>query len=297
LPRPFVKVEPAAAILRALSHPDDDTDLAPRTPRAALFVPASSRERHARAFASGADAVILDLEDGVAPALKAEARAGLREALAERVEGCRAVVRINAPATAAGAADLEELAGLDADAVMVPKADPDSVALAAGAGIPIVALVETAAGVLAAERTAAHPAVALLMLGPVDLAAELGCEESADGDELLLARGQLLLASAAAGLPAPLDGPCLQTRDAAVLELELRRAKRLGFGGKACIHPAQVEATTRAFSPSAEEVEWARRVLAGFEQGIERDEGVTVVDGQMVDLPVVTRARRILALA
>lgn len=278
-----------------MSNLDHDTDRTLASARAALFVPVTARDRHARAFRSGADAVILDLEDGVAPAMKDAARAGLRDALAERVEGCLAIVRVNSPASAAGAADLAELAKLDVDAVMVPKADPDAVA-ATAAGVPIVALIETAAGVLAAEQTARHPAVALLMLGPVDLAAELGCEESPDGDELLAARSQLLLASAAAGLPAPLDGPCLQPRDADVLELELRRAKRLGFGGKACIHPAQVEATTRAFSPTAEEVEWARRVLAGFEDGLEREQGVSIVDGQMVDLPVVARARRILAL-
>ena len=264
------------------------------TPRAALFVPATARDRHARAFGCGADAVILDLEDGVAPAMKAAGRAGLRDALAHRVDGCLTIVRVNAPATEAGAADLEEVAGLDIDAVMVPKADPESVA-AAAAGVPIVALIETAAGVLAAERTAKDPAVALLMLGPVDLAAELGCHESPDGDELLLARSQLLLASAAAWLPAPLDGPCLRARDADALELELARARRLGFGGKACIHPAQVEATRRAFAPSAEEVAWARRVLAGFEDGLEREQGVSLVDGEMVDRPVLIRARRILA--
>lgn len=278
-----------------MSNLDHDTDRTLASARAALFVPVTARDRHARAFRSGADAVILDLEDGVAPAMKDAARAGLRDALAERVEGCLAIVRVNSPASAAGAADLAELAKLDVDAVMVPKAVPEAVA-AAAAGVPIIALIETAAGVLAAEQTARHPAVALLMLGPVDLAAELGCEESPEGDELLAARSQLLLASAAAGLPAPLDGPCLQPRDADVLELELRRAKRLGFGGKACIHPAQVEATTRAFSPTAAEVEWARRVLAGFEDGLEREQGVSIVDGQMVDLPVVARARRILAL-
>jgi citrate lyase subunit beta/citryl-CoA lyase len=276
---------------------EHENDAVPATPRAALFVPATAHDRHARAFESGADAVILDLEDGVAPAMKDAGRAGLRDALAHRVEGCLAIVRVNAPATEAGAADLEEIAGLDVDAVMIPKADPESVAAAAAAGAPIVALVETAAGVLAAERTAKDPAVALLMLGPIDLAAELGCHESPDGDELLLARSQLLLASAAAGLPAPLDGPCLRARDAGALELELARARRLGFGGKACIHPAQVEATRRAFAPSAEEIAWARRVLAGFEDGLEREQGVSLVDGQMVDRPVLVRARRILATA
>ena len=273
---------------------EHETDAVLPTPRAALFVPATARDRHARAFGSGADAVILDLEDGVAPAMKDAARAGLRDALAQRVDGCLAIVRVNAPATEAGAADLREIAALDVDAVMVPKADPESVA-AAAAGVPIVALIETAAGVLAAERTAKDPAVALLMLGPVDLAAELGCHESPDGDELLLARSQLLLASAAAGLPAPLDGPCLQARDSDALDLELARARRLGFGGKACIHPAQVEATRRAFAPSVEEVAWAHRVLASFENGLEREQGVSIVDGQMVDRPVLIRARRILA--
>lgn len=271
----------------------------PGTPRAPLFVPATATERHGRAFESGADAVIVDLEDAVAPALKDEARNRLADALSHRRPGCRAIVRVNSPATLVGAADLEALDALAPelrpDAVMVPKADPDSVAIAAQAGIPVLALVETAAGVLAAERIAAAPGVVLLMLGPVDLAAELGCLESADGDELLLARSQLVLATAAAGLPAPIDGPCLQPRNPSALELELRRARRLGFGGKACIHPAQVEPTLRAFAPSESELEWAGRIVAAFEAGIDGGEGVLVVDGEMVDLPVVTRARRILA--
>lgn len=282
-----------------LATQQPDTSAVQATPRAPLFVPATAAERHARAFGSGADAVIVDLEDAVAPALKDEARGLLGAALAHRRPGCSAIVRVNSPATLVGAADLEALGelapGLRPDAVMVPKADPGSVATAAAVGIPIVALVETAAGVLSAAPIAAAPGVALLMLGPVDLAAELGCEESADGDELLLARSQLVLAAAAAGLPAPIDGPCLQPRDAAALELELRRARRLGFGGKACIHPAQVEPTLRAFAPSEAELEWAGRIVAAFEAGIDGGEGVLVVDGEMVDLPVVTRARRILA--
>jgi citrate lyase subunit beta/citryl-CoA lyase len=269
------------------------------TPRAALFVPASSHERHARAFASGADAVIVDLEDAVPPTQKDAARDGLGEALGHRLDGCLAIVRVNSPLSSAGAADLAALASLHPGAVMVPKADPASVAAAAAAlpGVPLIALVETAAGVLAAPASAAHAAVALLMIGPVDLGAELGIEESPDGDELTVARGNVLLAAAAAGLPAPLDGPCLKVREPAILELETQRAKRLGFGGKSCIHPAQVEPTQAAFSPGAEEVEWAGRIVAGFEAGLDRDQGVVVVDGEMVDLPVVTRARRILALA
>jgi citrate lyase subunit beta/citryl-CoA lyase len=285
------------SVLTTLEH---ETSPALSTPRAPLFVPATAAARHARAFGSGADAVIVDLEDAVAPAQKEAARAALAAALAHRVEGCRAIVRINSPATAFGAADLEAVAALDPgaapDALMVPKADPDSVAEAAAAGIPIIALAETAAGILAAAETAARPGVALLMLGPVDLAAELGCRESAAGEELLFARGQLVLAAAAAGLPAPIDGPCLQPRDPEALGLELARARRLGFGGKACIHPAQVEPTLRAFAPSEAELAWAERILAAWEEG-SGERGVFVLDGEMVDLPVLTRARRILAAA
>jgi citrate lyase subunit beta/citryl-CoA lyase len=263
--------------------------------RSALFVPGDAVARHERAFAAGADAVLLDLEDAVAPSAKDVARAALTTTLGEEREGGPiALVRINSPTTETGRADLEAVADLRVDGIVVPKAGPEAIAIAANLGLPILALIETAAGVLAAAETAAHPAVEALMIGPVDLGAELGVRESPDGDELAVARGNLVLAAAAAGLPGPLDGPCLLPRDAEVLDLEIARARRLGFGGKACIHPVQVAAVAAAFAPSLEERVWALKIDAAFEAA---GGSVVVVDGEMVDRPVALRARRILAAA
>lgn len=263
-------------------------------PRSALFVAADDHHRHGRAFASGADAVILDLEDAVLPAAKDDAREALADSLQARSGSALTWLRVNSPLLPVGRADLEAACDLDIDAILVPKADPQSVDVAAAAGVPIVALVETAAGILAAERTARHPAVAGLMFGPLDLGAELGVVERPDGNELVHARGLLVLAAAAAGKPGPLDGPCVSPRDERALRLELERAKQLGFIGKTCIHPAQVDPVNAAFSPDPDEVTWARRVVDAFERA---SGGVTVLDGEMIDRPVVLRADRILSKA
>jgi citrate lyase subunit beta/citryl-CoA lyase len=262
------------------------------TPRSALFVPADRPERHQRALDSGAAAVIVDLEDAVAADQKDAARQTLVETLASRDGETTCLVRINSPKLAEGRADLEALPALRADGIVLPKADVGSVELAAGAGLPIVALVETAAGILDAAAIAAHPAVDVLMLGPVDLSLELGVSETPDGDQLQTARGLIVLAAAAGGIPGPLDGPCVLPRDEAALALEIDRARRLGFTGKSCIHPAQVEAVNAGFAPSPEEISWATAVSAAFEEA--DGSGVVVLDGEMIDLPVVLRARRIL---
>jgi citrate lyase subunit beta / citryl-CoA lyase len=274
---------------------DRDGDLMLERVRTALFVPADAVGRHDRAFGADADAVIFDLEDAVAPSAKDAARSVLTKTLGHgREGGPLALVRVNSPATETGRDDLEALAGLQVDGVVVPKADPDQVALAATLGLPILALIETASGVLASAAVASHPAVEALMIGAVDLGAELGVRETPAGDELGVARGNLVLAAAAAGLPGPLDGPSLLPRDAEVLDLEITRARRLGFGGKACIHPVQLPAVAAAFAPSPDERVWALKVEAAFEAA---GGGVVVVDGEMVDRPVALRARRILAAA
>jgi citrate lyase subunit beta/citryl-CoA lyase len=258
-----------------------------------LFVPANAPEKHDRAFDSGADAVIIDLEDAVAPAAKDGARAILAESLARpRSSSSFALVRINSPLTPHGRADLELLASTRADGIVVPKADLKALATAASAGLPLIALIETAAGVLRVAEIAAEPSVAVLALGSVDLGAELGIRDTADGDALNAARSQLVLAAAAAGKQGPLDGPCMSPRDERALELEIARARRLGFAGKLCVHPSQVAAVTHAFSPTERELEWARGVVAAF--GDDAEAGVIVLDGEIVDEPVVRRARGIL---
>ncbi len=271
----------------------DRPTIALRPPRTLLFTPADAPRKCLKAWSSGADAVILDLEDAVAPAAKDDARRGLSWLLAERRPSCAAFVRVNAPDTDAGRRDLDAVAGLPIDALVVPKAELARVALAAGRGLPLIALVETARGVLDAERIAALADVALLMFGPVDLTAELGCEPLPDGAELLFARSRVVVAAAAAGLPGPIDGPCLALDDADALRAETERARRLGFAGKACIHPRQLPDVAEMFTPSAEQLAWARRVADAYGA----DAGVVSVDGQMVDAPVARRAHAILERA
>jgi citrate lyase subunit beta/citryl-CoA lyase len=262
--------------------------------RSLLFVPANDAHRRGRAWTSGADAVILDLEDGVAPAAKDGARAGLAAALAQRTPGPRAVVRINAIDTAEGERDLHALDGLGVDAVVVPKADPGTIAGAAALGVPVIALVESATGVLQAEAIAREPCVTRLMFGPIDLAAELGAEPGPDGDELLFARSRLVLASAAAGLEGPIDGPHLDIHDPDQLRAETHRARRLGFTGKVAIHPGQLATIAEVLAPSAADVAWARAVAGAYEAGIAEGAGVVALDGRMIDIPVARRAYAIL---
>jgi len=157
-----------------------------------------------------------------------------------------------------------------------------------------VALVEDARGIRDADLLAAHPAVVALALGSADLAASLAISPSPDGVELLYARSRLVVASAAAGLRAPVDGPCLAVRDDAAVERETRAARALGLRGKLCIHPAQLVAVHRALAPTQEELEHARRVVAAWEETEAAGGAIGVVDGRLVDLPVVARARAVI---
>lgn len=265
----------------------------PAAQRTLLFVPADRPERVAKALASGADAVIVDLEDAVRPERKEEARAQLAALLAGAGEA-RRIVRVNDPATEAGRLDLEAAAAAGAEAAMVPKASRATVATATAAGVPVVALVESAAGLREAGDVAATDGVIALALGNVDLGAELGLRPLPNGEELLHARSSLVLAVAASGLPA-LDGVFLDPADADGLRAEAERARALGFHGKLCIHPSQLEPVRRAFAPSAEELERARRALAAYADGAEP--GAIVLDGRMVDEAVLRDARRLLAEA
>src|SRR5438132_945138 len=171
------------------------------------------------------------------------------------------------------------------------KARPEAVEALGAAGPPLVAIVETAAGLREAFEIASQPRVAALLLGAVDLAAEVGLEPRADAQEILYARSKLALDSAAAGLRGPFDVVHLDFGDEAGLEEQCRLARALGFRGKASIHPAQIETINRVFSPSDDEIEWARGVVDAFEG---QSEGVLAVNGTMVDRPVVERARRVL---
>ncbi|MFJ3667399.1 HpcH/HpaI aldolase/citrate lyase family protein [Streptomyces sp. NPDC090106] len=255
--------------------------------RSFLFVPGDRPERFAKAAGSGADAVVLDLEDAVAPAARPKA---LEHVLAWLDAGNPAVVRVNGVGTATHDAELAALAGRSV-VVMLPKTDSAAQVAAVRARVgQVLALVETAQGVTAADEICAA-GVVRLALGTVDLAAELGVDP-ASPSAFAYSRGRLVMASAAAGLPAPVDGVTVRLDDPSVLDDDLVRARELGLGAKLCVHPRQVAAVNAAFSPSAAEVAWAERIVQAAEAS---SSGVVVVDGAMVDAPVVTRARRLLS--
>lgn len=252
-----------------------------------LFVPANRPDRFAKAAASGADAVILDLEDAVAPADKDLARASLDAGFTD----LPVIVRINAKGTPWHQADLAALHATGFAAVMLPKAEcPKAVAevVAALPDLPLIALIETAAGLAQARAIAAVPGVARLAFGSVDFCADLG---SAQLREVLLpARFELVLASRLAGLSAPIDGVTVQLDDPQISAEDAAHARDLGMSGKLCIHPKQIAAIRSAFAPSQADLDWAKRVLAS-------GEGAFSMDGAMVDEPVRLRARRLLAHA
>jgi citrate lyase beta subunit len=186
------------------------------------------------------------------------------------------------------------VAELEPEAIVLPKATPDAVAALGPEGPPVIAIVETAMGVRLAYETASAARVAALLLGAVDLGAELGLDPRPDGLEILHARSQVVLDSAAAGIRPPFDIVHLDVRDEQGLEEECRLARSLGFRGKACIHPAQLDVVHRVFAPTDEEIVWARRVVDAYERETGEGRGVFALNGAMVDLPVVERARRIL---
>jgi citrate lyase subunit beta/citryl-CoA lyase len=201
------------------------------------------------------------------------------------------LVRVNAAGTPELPADLAALEGARLDGLVLPKATPAALDMLPAHGPPLVAIVETATGLRETRALAAHPRVAVLALGSVDLSAELGLIPRADGLELLLARSTLVLESAAAGLRAPIDGVHVDVRDLDGLAARARLARTLGMRGTLCIHPAQIAVVHAAFAPDERELDWARRVL---DAASERP-GVAALDGEMVDAAVVARARRLLA--
>jgi citrate lyase subunit beta/citryl-CoA lyase len=264
------------------------------TPRSYLFVPADRPERFAKALAAGADAVIVDLEDAVAPAAKTSAR----DAFANWLEGSSAAavtVRLNAPQTEWFADDLRACAHPRVRALVVPKAERgDDLAFVATRAPEraVLPLIESAAGIDAVRSIAATSGVTRLVFGSIDFQADLGIE--GDDDALLVFRSQLVLASRLAGLDAPVDGVTTALDDDEAITRDTARARRLGFGAKLCIHPRQVAAVNRGFLPSEAELAWAQRVLAAAEAS---GGAAVAVDGRMVDAPVLLRARRLIERA
>lgn len=262
------------------------------TPRSYLFVPADRPERYAKALAAGADAVIVDLEDAVGPDAKDLARARLEEWLAGDA-AAGVVVRVNGVETPWFEADLRACRSPHVAAVMLPKAERGAdCARAAEGGRPVLALVESAAGIDAVREIARAPGVERLVFGTIDFQADLGI--TGEGEELLAFRSQIVLASRLADLAAPVDGVSTAIDDALQLEADARRARRLGFGAKLCIHPRQAGVVNRSFTPGADEIAWAHRVLDAFAAA---GGAAVAVDGKMIDRPVVLRAQALLRQA
>lgn len=267
--------------------------VSPFVPRSYLFVPGNRPERFARAFDSGADAVIVDLEDAVAPDQKQAAREALAAwSKAGGAHRAQLVVRINDDASAWFDADLAVLRILGPCRVMLPKAESrgqiDRLAAALVPGTRVLALVESARGLLEVDAIAAAPAVERLAFGTLDYALDLGLSDDPRG--LLYPASRIALASRVADLPAPIAGVTAAIDDEAALRGDVELARACGFGAKMCIHPRQVGLLHAMLAPTPQQRDWAARVLAAAQAGT----GAVQVDGKMVDRPVLLRASAIL---
>lgn len=267
-------------------------------PRTYLFVPGNRPERFIKALASGADAVVLDLEDAVAAAAKAQARDEIANwaGTASAAERARVVVRINDAAAPAFDADLRMLRDSRLPGVMLPKAEAPGQVAALRAALPgaqVLALIESARGVAQVNAVATSAGVVRLVFGTLDFALDLDLDIDGGFQPLSYAAGRLAIASRMAGLGAPVAGVTPQIDDAARLLADCAWARRHGFGAKLCIHPKQVAAIHAALAPSAQEIEWARKVLAAEAES----PGAARIDGRMIDRPVVLQAQRTLQRA
>ena len=264
--------------------------------RSFLFVPGNRPERFAKALASGADAVIIDLEDAVPLDAKDAARAALLSAWSafDADQHARLLVRVNPAGTPWHAADLAALGDLPGlGAVMLPKAENLQQLEHAfmASGVPVLPLIESAEGVGQMDGIARAQGVLRLGLGHIDLQADLRIICGPDEAEIAPIRLSMVVASRRANLPAPVDGVTTATTDADVLARDAQRSRRFGFGAKLCIHPAQVAGVHQALSPTEVERAWAERVLAAESAA---GGGAFSVDGKMVDPPVLLLARQIL---
>ncbi len=239
--------------------------------------------------------MIVDLEDAILPEAKEAARLLTVRLLEETETSLARTVRINGTETEWWEDDLEAMGRLGLDAIVLPKATPQAVEAVGSAGPALIALIETAEGLRRAFDVAAQPRVAALALGGADLAVALRLSPRADGQELLYARSKVVADSAAAGIRPPFDVVHFDLRDDASLEAEATYARSLGFGGKLCVHPDQVDIVNRVFAPTEAELAWARAVIEAHETGAKEGRGAVALDGTLVDRPIVERARQIIA--
>lgn len=279
--------------------------------RSLLFVPATSERKIERAFESKADGVILDLEDSVAVSQKQNARRALAAILSSS-RPLPAYVRVNATSTPHCFQDLLAVTIAGVAGIVVPKVESaDEVKTVDWVitqremernlpprSIPMMAIIETAKGLVAVDAiAAASPRLRRLVFGAVDLASDMMIDLDDDAGAAAQARFAIARASRAASLEQPLDTAFIDIHDEQRLRATTLRARALGFSGKACLHPAQIDIVNDVFSPSAEELDRATRIVDAFALAEEQGHAAVSVDGQMVDYPVVERARRTLALA
>jgi citrate lyase subunit beta/citryl-CoA lyase len=287
-------------------------DVAVGRTRSLLFVPADRPARIATALASNADAVIVDLEDAVRPEARAAARVGLAAAL----DGASkpVFVRVNPWGSDDFAADVEAALSAGVTGILLAKFVPGSPSSTLDEDLSareephkrdlplqVIGLIESASGVIGLTSAAALPhRITQLAWGAADLHLDVGLSPGSIGGIADFAMAALVLASRAAGLPAPLDSPCfLVEREAGdgnveILAQEVARARNLGFGGKLCIHPRQLGAVNAGFAPTPTELAWARSVVAAWDDPTREARGAIAVVGELVDEAVIRRARQLL---
>jgi len=284
------------------------------TLRTALFVPATRPDRVDKALGAGADVVIIDLEDAVAHALKSEARETARKKVKEHAQR-KLMVRVNALGSGHNQKDLDSIINPSLNSIMLPKVESGEhireihqrlLDAERNCGMPIgslgvLALIESARGVQNVFRIFSEAITLdrafLAAFGAADYSLDMGINISRDGAELHYPRSRIAVACRAAGKEPPIDTPfMIDLKDLDALRADARRAKQLGFQGKLCIHPSQVGPCNEIFSPTAEEISYARRVVEAFEKSESEGIGALQLDGKFIDYPVVERSRRIIRL-
>lgn len=279
--------------------------------RSLLYVPGSSLRMIEKSLGVAADSLIFDLEDAVSLQEKDNARRNVVEVIHRAKETDKEViVRINAASSYLGIRDLLEVVPQRPDTIIVPKADEASIVTAdtmisaiehefhwESGTLRLVPLMETSDSIVNAARiVGAGPRIDGLQFGAEDLTKELGIVRTAQGDELQYARSVLVFAGRARGIDI-IDSPFVDHSDIVGLTTETRRVKALGMTGKTCIHPAQVDTVNTLFTPAADEVEKARRIIEAFEEALKLGKGACSLDGKMIDNPIAERARHVLMKA
>jgi len=263
-------------------------------PSTYLFVPGNRPERFAKALATVAGAIIVDLEDAVAPGDKEGARAAFARWFREaKPVPDRVLLRINDESTPWFASDIAAVKESAVCGIVLPKTESAAQIERVGVALPangfVVALIETAKGIAGVDTVAAAPRLQRMAFGTLDYALDL--DLSGDARGLVYPACRIAIASRAAGIASPVAGVTPEIGDDSRLRADLEFARACGFGAKLCIHPKQVAAIHAAMRPSDAELAWAERVIAAVETG----QGAVQVDGRMVDRPVISRAQRILA--